>query len=301
MQRAGDSWCGPQRNASMRPATSTWRRGKAGRACTGAVCSSASAWAARCSARTRPTQVHHTGRVGVSGAFPGGVPSLYTPPGRVTQPRAPDPTHVPEAEAKPLSPPAACLNSPCLNGGTCHLIAATGTTVCACPPGHAGRLCNIGESPGSAPRGLASSWLTGHCCPLLPNVPTVPAESCFLGNGTEYRGVASTSASGLSCLAWNSDLLYQELHVDSVGTAALLGLGPHAYCRSAPARPARGHRILGGQGLSWGLPPSDWEAAPARRARRGPWGHRQSSGCGARDPRWASPWPSPCFPLGEAV
>lgn len=28
---------------------------------------------------------------------------------------------------------------------------ATGTTVCACPPGHAGRLCNIGESlgPGS--------------------------------------------------------------------------------------------------------------------------------------------------------
>lgn len=62
-----------------------------------------------------------------------------------------------------------------------------------------------------------------------------------MGNGTEYRGVASTAASGLSCLAWNSDLLYQELHVDSVGTAALLGLGPHAYCRSA----------LGGQGLFW--------------------------------------------------
>lgn len=58
-----------------------------------------------------------------------------------------------------------------------------------------------------------------------------------MGNGTEYRGVASTAASGLSCLAWNSDLLYQELHVDSVGAAALLGLGPHAYCRSALARP----------------------------------------------------------------
>lgn len=55
----------------------------------------------------------------------------------------------------------------------------------------------------------------------------------MLGNGTEYRGVASTTASGLSCLAWNSDLLYQELDVDSVGAAALLGLGPHAYCRSA--------------------------------------------------------------------
>lgn len=63
--------------------------------------------------------------------------------------------------------------------------------------------------------------------------PTVPSQRCFVGNGTEYRGVASTAASGLSCLAWNSDLLYQELHVDSVGAAALLGLGPHAYCRSA--------------------------------------------------------------------
>uniref|UniRef100_A0A8D0ZJ25 Serine protease HGFAC n=1 Tax=Sus scrofa TaxID=9823 RepID=A0A8D0ZJ25_PIG len=98
----------------------------------------------------------------------------------------------------------ACLSSPCLNGGTCHLIVATGTTVCACPPGHAGRLCNI-----------------------------VPAQSCFVGSGTEYRGVASTAASGLSCLAWNSDLLYQELHVDSVGAAALLGLGPHGPHPSA--------------------------------------------------------------------
>ncbi|ELK32959.1 Hepatocyte growth factor activator [Myotis davidii] len=40
----------------------------------------------------------------------------------------------------------ACLSSPCLNGGTCHLIVATGTTVCACAPGHAGRLCNIGRA-----------------------------------------------------------------------------------------------------------------------------------------------------------
>ncbi|XP_015337391.1 hepatocyte growth factor activator isoform X1 [Marmota marmota marmota] len=110
----------------------------------------------------------------------------------------------------------ACLSSPCLNGGTCHLILGTGTSVCACPPGYAGRLCNI-----------------------------VPTERCFLGNGTEYRGVASTAASGLGCLAWNSDLLYQELHVDSVGAAALLGLGPHAYCRSAPGGHHR-HLALSG-------------------------------------------------------
>ncbi|XP_058526311.1 hepatocyte growth factor activator [Ochotona princeps] len=100
-------------------------------------------------------------------------------------------------------PAPVCQSSPCLNGGTCHLIVATGTTVCACPPGYAGRLCNI-----------------------------LPSQHCFLGNGTGYRGVADTTTSGLSCLPWNSDLLYQELHVDSVATAALLGLGPHAYCRN---------------------------------------------------------------------
>nr|XP_008991932.2 hepatocyte growth factor activator isoform X2 [Callithrix jacchus] len=116
----------------------------------------------------------------------------------------------------------ACLSSPCLNGGTCHLVVATGTTVCACPRGYAGRLCNI-----------------------------VPGERCFLGNGTGYRGVANTSASGLSCLAWNSDLLYQELHVDSVGTAALLGLGPHAYCRNPDGDERPWCYVVKDSALSW--------------------------------------------------
>nr|XP_020020902.1 hepatocyte growth factor activator isoform X2 [Castor canadensis] len=116
----------------------------------------------------------------------------------------------------------ACLSSPCLNGGTCHLIVGTGTSVCACPQGYAGRLCNI-----------------------------APAERCFLGNGTDYRGVASTSASGLSCLAWNSDLLYQELHVDSVGAAALLGLGPHAYCRNPDKDERPWCYVVKDNALSW--------------------------------------------------
>uniref|UniRef100_A0A452S376 HGF activator n=1 Tax=Ursus americanus TaxID=9643 RepID=A0A452S376_URSAM len=116
----------------------------------------------------------------------------------------------------------ACLSSPCLNGGTCHLIVATGTTVCSCPPGHAGRLCNV-----------------------------VPTQRCFVGNGTDYRGVASTAASGLSCLAWNSDLLYQELHVDSVGAAALLGLGPHAYCRNPDKDERPWCYVVKDSALSW--------------------------------------------------
>uniref|UniRef100_A0A8C9PNM1 Hepatocyte growth factor activator serine protease n=1 Tax=Spermophilus dauricus TaxID=99837 RepID=A0A8C9PNM1_SPEDA len=116
----------------------------------------------------------------------------------------------------------ACLSSPCLNGGTCHLILGTGTSVCACLPGYAGRLCNI-----------------------------VPTERCFLGSGTEYRGVASTAASGLGCLAWNSDLLYQELHVDSVGAAALLGLGPHAYCRNPDKDERPWCYVVKDNALSW--------------------------------------------------
>ncbi|XP_036272999.1 hepatocyte growth factor activator [Pipistrellus kuhlii] len=116
----------------------------------------------------------------------------------------------------------ACLSSPCLNGGTCHLVVATGTTVCACAPGLAGRLCNI-----------------------------APAQSCFVGNGTEYRGVASTAASGLSCLAWNSDLLYQELHVDTVDAAALLGLGPHAYCRNPDKDERPWCYVVKEHALSW--------------------------------------------------
>nr|XP_021499373.1 hepatocyte growth factor activator isoform X3 [Meriones unguiculatus] len=115
-----------------------------------------------------------------------------------------------------------CLSSPCLNGGTCHLIVGMGTSVCACPLGYAGRFCNI-----------------------------VPTERCFLGNGTEYRGIASTAASGLSCLAWNSDLLYQELHVDSVGAAALLGLGPHAYCRNPDRDEKPWCYVVKDNALSW--------------------------------------------------
>lgn len=79
-------------------------------------------------------------------------PALWEGPpergtGGGTRPRHPTPA--PGSGLRPSSQvlPPACLSSPCLNGGSCHLIVATGTTVCACPPGYAGRLCNIGESP----------------------------------------------------------------------------------------------------------------------------------------------------------
>uniref|UniRef100_A0A2K6K420 HGF activator n=1 Tax=Rhinopithecus bieti TaxID=61621 RepID=A0A2K6K420_RHIBE len=116
-----------------------------------------------------------------------------------------------------------------------------------------GRLWHIGECI-SPPLGcLGGQWLVTpqwgwpHC----PFCPAVPDERCFLGNGTGYRGAASTSASGLSCLAWNSDLLYQELHVDSVDAAALLGLGPHAYCRNPDNDERPWCYVVKDSALSW--------------------------------------------------
>lgn len=107
----------------------------------------------------------------------------------------------------------------------------------------------------SAPRGaLGQCRVDPPWAGLTAPLPAEPDERCFLGNGTGYRGVASTSASGLSCLAWNSDLLYQELHVDSVGAAALLGLGPHAYCRSAPCHSRLPHAGQAGFVLGRGPP-----------------------------------------------
>ncbi|XP_036407537.1 hepatocyte growth factor activator [Megalops cyprinoides] len=97
----------------------------------------------------------------------------------------------------------ACILNPCQNDGTCRLIISTGEAVCACRPGFAGQHCSI-----------------------------TPEAECYENNGTEYRGTANVTISGARCLPWNSDLLNDELHVDNVENAALLGLGEHAFCRN---------------------------------------------------------------------
>ncbi|XP_049646023.1 hepatocyte growth factor activator [Suncus etruscus] len=119
-------------------------------------------------------------------------------------------------------PPPECPGSPCLHGGTCHAVVATGATACACPPGYAGRHCDI-----------------------------EPAQRCFLGNGADYRGVAGTAASGLRCLAWDSDLLHQELSAAAVGDAQLRGLGPHSYCRNPDLDERPWCYVLEDSVLSW--------------------------------------------------
>ncbi|XP_064201046.1 hepatocyte growth factor activator [Anguilla rostrata] len=96
-----------------------------------------------------------------------------------------------------------CISNPCQNEGACRLIVSTGEAVCGCRPGFSGRHCSL-----------------------------TPDVECYENDGTGYRGTAGVARSGARCLPWNSDLLTDELHVDNVEGAALLGLGEHAFCRN---------------------------------------------------------------------
>ncbi|KAM7377339.1 hypothetical protein PAMA_013907 [Pampus argenteus] len=97
----------------------------------------------------------------------------------------------------------ACRLNPCQNDGACRLITATGKEVCNCRRGYSG-----------------------------PNCSLEPEAECYNSKGIGYRGLAGTTESGARCLPWNSDLLYDELHVGTVVASPLRGLGEHAYCRN---------------------------------------------------------------------
>ncbi|XP_072232860.1 hepatocyte growth factor activator [Leuresthes tenuis] len=96
-----------------------------------------------------------------------------------------------------------CRSNPCQNDGTCRLITSTGKEVCYCRYGYGGPHCSL-----------------------------EPETECYNSRGTGYRGAVGTTVSGARCLPWNSDLLFDELHVGTVAASALRGLGEHAYCRN---------------------------------------------------------------------
>ncbi|KAM8858559.1 plasminogen activator, urokinase a [Spinachia spinachia] len=70
---------------------------------------------------------------------------------------------------------------------------------------------------------------------------TTNRETCWSGDGSSYRGTASDSASGRSCLNWN----WFNVH-----PGASNGLGDHSYCRNPDGslmpwcRVRRGRRIV---------------------------------------------------------
>ncbi|XP_069833459.1 hepatocyte growth factor activator [Dendropsophus ebraccatus] len=116
-----------------------------------------------------------------------------------------------------------CTDNPCLNGGACRLMIATGTPVCGCVRKFVGKYCNIDSK-----------------------------QRCYdHDNATEYRGVAKRSKSGHSCLRWDSDLLYREIHTRTEENYIAKGLGSHSYCRSPDNDAAPWCYVMKENHVSW--------------------------------------------------
>ncbi|XP_030744663.1 coagulation factor XII [Echinops telfairi] len=103
----------------------------------------------------------------------------------------------PDAHCKPLASQA-CHTNPCLNGGRCW--EAEGHTLCRCPEGYAGPLCDVDTR-----------------------------AHCYHGRGLSYRGAARTTLSGAACQPWTSEATYLNV---SAHQELQWGLGRHAFCRN---------------------------------------------------------------------
>ncbi|XP_077598262.1 hepatocyte growth factor activator serine protease isoform X2 [Stigmatopora nigra] len=135
----------------------------------------------------------------------------------------------------------ACLSNPCQNQGRCRTIATTGESVCHCRRGYGGPRCSL-----------------------------EPESRCYEGRGAAYRGLASTAASGAPCLPWDSELLYDELHLGTVRHAALKGLGQHAYCRNPDGDQKPWCYTLSRSAISWeycAVPPCKARVFSSRRTK----------------------------------
>ncbi|XP_077445039.1 hepatocyte growth factor activator serine protease [Stigmatopora argus] len=135
----------------------------------------------------------------------------------------------------------ACSANPCQNEGRCRTIATTGEKVCHCRRGYGGPRCSL-----------------------------EPESRCYEGRGAAYRGLASTAASGAPCLPWDSELLYDELHLGTVRGAALKGLGEHAYCRNPDGDKKPWCYTLSQGAISWeycAVPPCKGPAVSSRRTK----------------------------------
>ncbi|KAL7375079.1 hypothetical protein ABVT39_011619 [Epinephelus coioides] len=137
-----------------------------------------------------------------------------------------------------------CPSNPCQNDGTCRLITSTGKEVCNCRRGYSGPYCGL-----------------------------EPESECYNGRGTDYRGVVNATVSGARCVPWNSDLLYDELHVGTVVASPLRGLGEHAFCRNPDKDKMPWCYTLNDGAISWeycDVPScvmAVWEKQPATKTK----------------------------------
>ncbi|XP_078417341.1 hepatocyte growth factor activator serine protease isoform X2 [Cetorhinus maximus] len=98
----------------------------------------------------------------------------------------------------------ACRTNPCLYGGMCHQVKATGESVCACSKDYTGKYCEID-----------------------------PAAVCYENDGSSYRGTVKRTASGSDCLSWTSNFISPEFNISDMEEPLRLGLGDHSFCRNS--------------------------------------------------------------------
>ncbi|XP_068612163.1 hepatocyte growth factor activator [Brachionichthys hirsutus] len=159
-----------------------------------------------------------------------------------------------------------CRSNPCQNDGACRLITATGKEACSCGRGYGGPLCSL-----------------------------EPEAECYDGRGAGYRGVVGTALSGARCLPWNSDLMYNELHVGTVVASPRRGLGDHAFCRNPDGDKMPWCYTLNDSTISWeycGVPSCRMPLSSSPRftlfnalpevERPKPSKPRKKAGCGTR-------------------
>lgn len=65
-----------------------------------------------------------------------------------------------------------------------------------------------------------------------PSCTKVSSDDCFSSRGTEYRGSHSVTASGITCLRWDSPVLINKFYTAWRSTAREMGLGSHNHCRN---------------------------------------------------------------------
>ncbi|XP_064135259.1 coagulation factor XII [Loxodonta africana] len=122
----------------------------------------------------------------------------------------------PDVRCKPLASQA-CRTNPCLNGGRC--LQAEGLTLCLCPAGYAGLICDVDIE-----------------------------ASCYNGRGLSYRGTAGTTRSGASCQPWASEATYRNVSAEQ---KLKWGLGRHAFCRNPDNDTRPWCFALSGDRLTW--------------------------------------------------
>uniref|UniRef100_A0A2I3NIJ7 Plasminogen activator n=1 Tax=Papio anubis TaxID=9555 RepID=A0A2I3NIJ7_PAPAN len=144
-------------------------------------------------------------------------------------------------------PVKSCSEPRCFNGGTCQQALYFSDFVCQCPEGFAGKHCEIDSKP------WCYVFKAGKYSSEFCSTPACSEgnSDCYFGNGLAYRGTHSLTASGASCLPWNSMILIGKVYTAQNPNAQALGLGKHNYCRNPDGDAKPWCHVLKNRRLTW--------------------------------------------------